>query len=834
MSTSSARKGLSKSSMDYSTGGDSGRPTPSPQRQNPYFYVGIVMDDADNQRMGRLMVYIPKQSLKRFANHSTPDYGGTVPDRETGRLDVDAELRGGWIPCYPLLPFAGTDFHRVDNSPDGRNARETGNSNSYGLWFQPRIGDHVGVLFDHADPGHGFWIGCLPRPFSNFSMPGVSGVQKSTLSEQLNSQFFEQLPDDALAPSMDKINEDGSGQRFTETFAPTEFTNNLLDAGLISDPLRGASVSSARRESPSYVVGLKSPGWDFNSEKNNFNVETGEKFDGTPVGERPSTSANSKYKNISTVGHQFVMDDHPEYQGVRLRTSAGSQLYFNDRSAAEPFIYIQTAKGNVWMEFRDDGKIDVYAKDDISFHAEGDINFVADGNMSVEVGGNYRTRVKGNQELQVAGTSAWEMNQAFSIKAFQSMNIDVIGSFYQNSSNETSFGAAGGNFYIAPDGTMNFKTSGGIILDGTGVDISSSTSINMQASSEIGLNGGGAVRASAGFIYLNSGAGLPPMPATSGPGPTTISLSGSDMLDGSPNPEQIRTGATPAPVESIASRLPQHQPWGGRSADTRGFNGFVEEASEDPLAPIHSGAAREDADRPVNQKGYINGNTTAKVYKGRLYKTSSFVEQPEFDEIRDPLPGELEDVNELSASDRLVKYLHTKEGLVTRTAYLDAGVAWAIGYGHNIKIGDRINGTLAFNGKSESREFRVDSDFISVLNRSSGTALSITEAEANRIFRVDLQKFEAAVRRNVQVDISQGQFDALVSITYNIGEGNMKKSTFLSKINSRNFQDVPVAWLLWRKSRKNGVLQVNEGLQKRRQEEIELFWAATDSDVLTA
>ena len=831
---SNSRKGLTKTVTDYRTGGEAGRPAPSPQRQNPYFYVGIVMDDSDNQRMGRLWVYIPKQSMKRFGDHSTPDYGGTTPDRETGRLDIDAKLRAGWIQCYPLLPYAGTDFNRVRSSPDGRNARETGNSNSYGFWFQPRIGDHVGILYDHADPGHGFWIGCLPRPFSNFSMPGVSGVQKSTLSETLNTQFFSKTtPANSIVPSMDKINEEGSGKRFTGTFAPTEFTNNLLEAGLISDPLRGASVSSARRESPSYVVGLKSPGWDFDSEKNNFNVESGLKFDGTPVGQSPSTSTNSKYKNISTVGHQFVMDDHPEYQGVRIRTSAGSQLYFNDRSAAEPFIYISTAKGNVWLEFRDDGKIDVYAKDDISFHAEGDINFVADGNMAFEVGGTLRTKVGTNYELQVTGTSAMEMGQKFSIAANAGLDINVIGSFLQNSTEETSFGAAGGSIYIEGGGAVNVKGTF-VKLDGSiGVDLIGNT-VNAQASSSISLNGGGEVRAQAGIIWLNSGGGLPVLPAVEGPSPTMVPITPGGMLSGPPNPDQIISGATPDPVQSIASRLPQHQPWDERSANTRGFNGFVEEAADDPLAPVPFGAARTDATRPVHQKGYINGSTEPKVYKGKDYQTNSYVELPEFEEIRDPEPGELADVNELNASERLIKYLHTKEGLVTRTAYLDAGVAWAIGYGHNIKIGDRINGTLAFNGRTETREFRVDSDFISVLNRSAGTALSITEAEADRIFRVDLEKFEGAVRRNVEVDLSQGQFDALVSITYNIGEGNMKKSTFLRKINSRNFQDVPAAWVLWRKSRVNGVLQVNEGLQKRRQEEIELFWAATESDVTVA
>ena len=831
MPKNSLDKGLGRSVRDTLSGGTFGRPTPVPQMQNPMFYVGIVMDDSDDQGMGRVWVYLPRHSSKRFGLHSTPDYGGTAPDRETGRLVPDPELRTGWIVCYPLLPFAGTDFSRVSSSPTGRNGREGGYSNSYGFWCQPRIGDHVGILFDHSDPSQGYWIGMVPRFYSNFSMPGVSGVQKSTISEELNAQFYETLPDDALIPALERINEEGASQRFRDLFAATDFTNNLLVSGLISDPLRGASVSSARRESPSYVVGMKSPGWDFDSEKNNYNISTNLKFDGTPVGFPPTTGQTTPYQNVATVGHQFVMDDHPDYQGVRLRTSAGSQIYFNDTSAAEPFIYISTAKGSVWMEFRDDGKLDVFAEDDISFHAQGDMNFVADGDMNFEAG-NIRTLVKGNHEMQVTGTTSWEMAQDFSISAKSSMNIDVIGSFLQNSSDETAFGAAGGTFYIASDGTMNFNTQGSIRSTCAGYDVRALLGLTLESGSGITLNGGGEVRAQAGAIWLNSGGGPPALPATGGPGPTLVPFSQPTTAPGAPSEAQIISGEYPGTVTTIASRLPQHQPWTLRSANTRGFNGFVEESEEDPTSP--QGAATDEALTPLSFVGYFGGEDQAKAFKGKEYETGSLAEEPQYDVVRDPLPDELKEVDGLQASDRLVKFLHSKEGLVIRYAYLDAGVAWAIGYGHNIKIGDIINGTLSEGGRSTTGQFRVNADFISTLNRTKGLGLSITKEEAERIFRVDLQKFEDAIRRNVQVDITQGQFDALVSITYNIGEGNLIKSTFLRKINERRFEEVPRNWLVWRKSRNSaGQLVVNEGLQRRRQEELELFWAASDEQIET-
>src|SRR4051812_3387705 len=47
-----------------------------------------------------------------------------------------------------------------------------------------------------------------------------------------------------------------------------------------------------------------------------------------------------------------------------------------------------------------------------------------------------------------------------------------------------------------------------------------------------------------------------------------------------------------------------------------------------------------------------------------------------------------------------------------------------------------------------------------------------TQGECDAEFRADMQKFEAAVRRRVKVELTQQQFDALVSFTYNCGEGN--------------------------------------------------------------
>ena len=60
---------------------------------------------------------------------------------------------------------------------------------------------------------------------------------------------------------------------------------------------------------------------------------------------------------------------------------------------------------------------------------------------------------------------------------------------------------------------------------------------------------------------------------------------------------------------------------------------------------------------------------------------------------------------------------------------------------------------------------------------------TITRSEARELLRRDLTDAEGAVRRQVKVPISQGQFDALTSFAFNAGEGALAGSTLLRKLN---------------------------------------------------
>ncbi|MEK5055854.1 glycoside hydrolase family protein [Niallia sp. FSL K6-0212] len=97
--------------------------------------------------------------------------------------------------------------------------------------------------------------------------------------------------------------------------------------------------------------------------------------------------------------------------------------------------------------------------------------------------------------------------------------------------------------------------------------------------------------------------------------------------------------------------------------------------------------------------------------------------------------------------------------------------------------------------------------------------MKITQAQADAYLKSDVARFEKAVNENVKVPLNQNQFDALVSFTYNCGEGALQRSTLLELLNQGKYEEAADQFDVWIKSG-NKVLN---GLVKRRAKEKELF-----------
>ena len=97
--------------------------------------------------------------------------------------------------------------------------------------------------------------------------------------------------------------------------------------------------------------------------------------------------------------------------------------------------------------------------------------------------------------------------------------------------------------------------------------------------------------------------------------------------------------------------------------------------------------------------------------------------------------------------------------------------------------------------------------------------LKISQKQAEIFLKEDIAEFENGVKKAVSVPLTQNQFDALVSFTYNIGLGAFKTSTLLKKLNAKDYGGASKEFLRWNKS--NGVIL--NGLKRRRNAEKALF-----------
>ena len=124
-------------------------------------------------------------------------------------------------------------------------------------------------------------------------------------------------------------------------------------------------------------------------------------------------------------------------------------------------------------------------------------------------------------------------------------------------------------------------------------------------------------------------------------------------------------------------------------------------------------------------------------------------------------------------------------------AYRDPVGIWTIGYGHTAMAGPPV----------------------------PVKGMRITKAEGEEILKRDLVKYENAVKRAVKVDVAQQQFDAMVSLCYNIGPGAFARSSVVKAVNRRQWADAARRFHLWNKA--GG--RVLPGLVRRRAAEAALF-----------
>lgn len=142
-----------------------------------------------------------------------------------------------------------------------------------------------------------------------------------------------------------------------------------------------------------------------------------------------------------------------------------------------------------------------------------------------------------------------------------------------------------------------------------------------------------------------------------------------------------------------------------------------------------------------------------------------------------------------------INFIKQREGFRDKR-YRDEAGLWTIGYGHLIRPGEPYDANY-----------------------------TMSETEATELLKEDLASAENAVRSSVDVPLTPGQFDALVSLAFNIGNNAFRSSTLVKLLNQRDYEGAWRQFDRWNKVTINGEKVVSKGLAKRREMEKQLFAA---------
>lgn len=192
-------------------------------------FVGIIKDNEDFQRMGRLAVYIPE-------------------------LGGDPANPDNWYIVSYASPFAGAT-PLGESMAEGDDAKKmAGSQQAYGFWMvPPHIENQVLCCFVNGDTARGFWFACLYQQFMNHMVPGI-GLNIST-DDEINKK---NLPPVVEYNKRDKDNEKDVYNPRRPVYEPLH--EAFRQQGLYIDPERGPATTGARREAPSKVFGFLTPG----------------------------------------------------------------------------------------------------------------------------------------------------------------------------------------------------------------------------------------------------------------------------------------------------------------------------------------------------------------------------------------------------------------------------------------------------------------------------------------------------------------------------------------------------------------------------------------------
>lgn len=359
---------------------------------------------SDSRKSPNTALSSPGPYLAKVVGHLDPTYMGELEVELLHESGNDNGEEGQLHNVKYLSPFAGqTNLLHVKNTDNYANTQK-----SYGFWMiPPDPGVIVMCIFVDGDPRKGYWFGCVQDHNMNFMMPGNAATEIATAKGTNKAR----VP----VAEYNKVVHEGTSQNdLTQIKKPATPQETILsNQGLLEDDIRGITTSSARREVPSSVFGISTPGpIDKSGPKGEYGKKQwrikdkpvnrlgGSSFvmdDGDDKWERtdPPSEGPPTYAHVEA--GEKGLRDRPHNELIRLRTRTGHQILLHN---SEDLIYIGNARGTAWIELTSNGKMDVYCEDSISIRTKQDFNFYADRDVNIEAGRNINIKAAGKMQTE--------------------------------------------------------------------------------------------------------------------------------------------------------------------------------------------------------------------------------------------------------------------------------------------------------------------------------------------------------------------------------------------------------------------------------------------------
>lgn len=316
-----------------------------------FMQIGIVMDNRDPMRSGRLKLWILNSQSDKDSSES-------------------------WITASYLAPFAG----RTPGRPGAGSYQQF--PKGYGFWaVPPDVGTTVAVFFANGNIYDAWWFGGAYDERMNTMVPGSA-------TQELPAAGY------SMPVPVTDYDRNSLESNVEQKYVNVPLAEGLKKQNLLYDPDRGTANRSSTRQTTSTVYGLSSPRGSC------FIIDDGyldSELDSPSWDDVPDQYQDTQFNNPvndTRVGSRIN-------EGILLRTRSGAQFLLSESKGN---VFLMNRDGTARFEMTPDGNIFVHADKSISFRAGEDINLLAARDINFEVGRDYNGRVGNNTKLELVNT----------------------------------------------------------------------------------------------------------------------------------------------------------------------------------------------------------------------------------------------------------------------------------------------------------------------------------------------------------------------------------------------------------------------------------------------